>query len=112
MADAPTYTMVAHFAAADDFAKKHTPFITFERQGDTAVVSVEVGHEVPHPNGPDHYITWIELYIGDATLARLDLSPAVTAPRWSLPVSLPAGTMIRSVAHCNLHGIWAYETTI
>jgi superoxide reductase len=112
MADAPTYTLVADFGAADDFAKKHTPFIAFERQHDTAVVTVEVGREVPHPNGTDHYITWIELYVEDSMIARVDLSPAVTGPRVTVPVSLPAGTTIRAVGHCNLHGLWAYEARI
>jgi superoxide reductase len=112
MSDVPAVTLVADFAAADDYAKKHTPFITLETQGDKVLVNVEVGHEVPHPNGPDHYITFIELYAGMAPIARLELFPAVTHPRFCVPVTLPAGTVLRAVEHCNLHGLWAYEVTL
>jgi superoxide reductase len=114
MSDAPVMTVnvVKDFDAAGDFEKKHTPYIWLEPQGDKVVVNVEVGHVVAHPNGPDHYITWIELYAGMSPIARLDLSPVVTHPRFCVPVSLPAGTVIRAVEHCNLHGLWAYEVTL
>ena len=112
MADAPTVTVVTDFAAASDFEKKHTPFITLDAQLDRLVVNVEVGHEVAHPNGTDHYITCIELYAGMTAIARLDLSPEVTHPKFCVPVSLPAGTILRAVEHCNLHGWWAYDVTL
>ena len=80
--------------------------------GDEVRVTVEVGHEVAHPNGPDHYITWVELLAGDAPIARLDLSPAVTRPHLSVPVALPPGTVLRALEHCNLHGVWSYEVTV
>jgi superoxide reductase len=112
MTDAPVVNTVADFSAAGDFEKKHTPFITLEAALDRLVVTVEVGHEVAHPNGTDHYITFIELYANGAPIARLDLSPAVTHPKFSVPVSLPADTVIRAVEHCNLHGFWAYEVTL
>jgi superoxide reductase len=112
MADAPLVTLVADFAAASDFEKKHSPFLTLAPHGEGVLVNVEVGHEVPHPNGTDHYITFIELYAGMASIARLDLSPAVTSPKFCVPVDLPAGTVLRAVAHCNLHGWWACEVTL
>jgi len=112
MADAPVINLVSDFAAAGDFEKKHTPFITLEAALDRLIVTVEVGHEVAHPNGTDHYITFIELYANGAPIARLDLSPAATHPKFCVPVSLPADTVIRAVEHCNLHGLWAYEVTL
>lgn len=112
MSDAPTVTLVTDFAAAGDFEKKHTPYITLDRDGDKIVVNVEVGREVAHPNGPDHYITWIELYADAAPIARLDLSPVATSPRFCVPVTLPAGTVVRALEHCNLHGLFAYEITL
>lgn len=112
MSDALLVTLVSDFDAAGDYEKKHTPFITLEPKGDGVLVTIEVGHEVPHPNEPAHYITFIELYAGMAPIARLDLSPAVTSPRFCVPVMLPAGTVLRAVEHCNLHGWWAYEVTV
>ena len=112
MADAPNLTLVGDFAAADDFTKKHTPFVTVADASGKRLVTVEVGHEVPHPNGTDHYITFIELSAGGAPIARFDLAPAVTAPTVSVLVDLPAGTVLRAVEHCNLHGWFAYEVTL
>jgi superoxide reductase len=102
MADSPLVTLVADFAAASDFEKKHTPYMTLEQRG----------HEVPHPNGTDHFISFIEIYAGMAPVARFDFAPAVAWPRTCVPVTLPAGTVLRAVAHCNLHGWWAYEVTL
>jgi superoxide reductase len=112
MADVPAVTVVADFEAATDFEKKHTPFVTLEAQLDRLLLTVEVGHGVPHPNGTDHYITFIELYANGAPIARFDLFPGVTHPKICVPVSLPPDTVLRAVEHCNLHGLWAYEVTI
>jgi desulfoferrodoxin-like iron-binding protein len=112
MSDAPLVTVVADFAAAGDFEKKHTPFITLAPHANGTLVNIEVGHDAPHPNGPEHYITSIELYAGMVMIARLDLSPAITWPSFCVPVTLPAGTVLRAVEHCNLHGWWAYDVTL
>lgn len=112
MPEVPPVTLVTDFATAGDFEKKHTPFVTLETAGDKVIVSVEVGHEVPHPNGSDHYITFIELYAAGTPIARLDLAPGLSYPKFSVPVSLPEGTVVRAIEHCNLHGWWAYEVTI
>jgi superoxide reductase len=115
MSDAPILgpvNMVTDLEAATDFEKKHTPHIDIDQAGDTYHVTVTVGHEVSHPNQPDHFIDWIELYIGDAPIARFDLSPVVTSPVVSVAVDAEAGTVIRAVEHCNLHGLWAAEITL
>jgi len=112
MADAPIIKLVTDFAAAGDFDKKHTPFMTLSPEGEMTVVSIEVGHEISHPNEVGHYITFIELYAGMTGVARFDFTPEVVSPRVSVPVSLPAGTLLRAVAHCNLHGWWGSEITL
>jgi len=38
------------------------------------IVRVVVGHEVPHPNTPEHHISWIELY---------GVKKAIEAARWA-----------------------------
>jgi len=112
MSDAPEVTLVAEFATATDFDKKHTPFITLAPHGASTVVTVEVGHEIAHPNEADHYITDIELFTGDASIARFDLSPVNVSPKVSIVVNLPVGTVLRAVERCNLHGLFAYEVTL
>lgn len=115
MSDAPilgTINQVTDLSATGDFEKKHTPHIEVERSGGKTIITVTVGHEVPHPNQPDHYIAWIELYAGSAGIARFDLSPVATDPVVSVIVSADAGTVLRAIEHCNLHGLWAAEVVL
>jgi superoxide reductase len=115
MSDAPILgplNMVAGFDTASDFEKKHTPHIDIDQAGDVYHITVTVGHEVPHPNQPDHFIDWIELMIGDAPIARFDLSPVVTSPVVSIAIDAEAGTTVRAVEHCNLHGLWGAEAVL
>ena len=115
MGDAPVLgpiTLVEDFDAADDFAKKHTPFIDSCGSESGAAVCITVGHEVPHPNQPDHFIDWIELQADGVPIARFDLTPVATAPRVSVAVEVPSGTVLRALESCNLHGVFAYEVTV
>lgn len=115
MSDAPILeplNLVADFGSAGDFEKKHTPYMVAEQADGGYRVTVTVGHEVAHPNQPDHWIGWIELRVGDATVARFDLAPIVTTPVVSAVLNVEAGTVVRAIEHCNLHGLWAYEVTL
>jgi len=115
MSDAPILAplnLVADFDAAGDFEKKHTPYVVAEHVDGGFRLTVTVGHEVPHPNQPDHWIGWIELLVGDATVARFDLAPMVARPVVSVVLDVEPGTVIRAIEHCNLHGLWAYEVTL
>ncbi|MDO9556729.1 MAG: class II SORL domain-containing protein [Coriobacteriia bacterium] len=115
MSDAPILGPVNHvvdLSTASDFEKKHTPHIEVDRKGDKTIATVTVGFEVVHPNQPDHYIAWIELYVDGAGIARFDLSPVATDPTVSVIISADAGSMLRAIAHCNLHGLWAAEVVL
>lgn len=107
-----TYTKVTDYEGADDFTKKHTPLISATRDGEMVTITVEVGRDIPHPNGQDHYITFIELYAEMAPIARFDLFPAVTGPKVSVAAMLPAGTTVTAAEHCNLHGVFTYEAVV
>lgn len=115
MSDAPVLgpvNMVEDLDAVTDFERKHTPYIeTTEVEGGLEV-TVKVGHYVGHPNAADHFIAWIELYAGDASIARFDLSPMATAPQVSVVVNVDPGTKLVAVEHCNLHGLWAAELVV
>lgn len=112
MSDAPILgpmNRVMDLAAADDFQKKHTPYLTVERMGDAVKVTVKVGHYVPHPNQPDHFIMWISLFVGDSEVARFDFSPIAADPEVTAVVHLEPGTKLTAVESCNLHGLWAAD---
>lgn len=115
MSDAPilnAINLVTDLDSAGDFEKKHTPHIDIDDVDGGLLVSVTVGWDVPHPNQPDHYITWIELLANGTPIVRFDLSPVATAPSVSAVVSVDPGTVLRAIEHCNLHGVWAAEVTV
>lgn len=116
MPDAPVLgpiNRIVDRASASDFEKKHTPYIEIERHDDdTLTATVTVGWDVPHPNQPDHYIAWIELFADDAPIARFDFVPVVSWPKVSVRLTLDAGTTLKAVEHCNLHGLWAAEVVV
>lgn len=115
MSDAMIVAGVNHIAdleAADDFQKKHTPFLHAESISGGTRITAHVGHYVPHPNQPDHFIGWIALEVNGATIARFDLSPVAVNPEVSVVVALDPGTVVRAVEFCNLHGVWAAEITV
>jgi superoxide reductase len=115
MSDAPILGPMNHVTdldAAGDFERKHTPYVSAESDGDKVRVTIKVGHYVSHPNQPDHYIQWIMLYAGDAPIARFDFAPVATYPDVCVTVDVDAGTTLRAVEYCNLHGLWAADVEV
>jgi superoxide reductase len=95
--------------------KKHAPVITAPakvKTGEQFIVEVSVG-EVMHPMGPDHWIEFIALNIGNEPAGRIDfqprgyLNPKVTFTVVLTKESAPSGkaTLVAN-QHCNLHGYW------
>jgi superoxide reductase len=108
---APVHT-TADRSSADDFTKKHTPVIGATRRADGKLdVRIAVGEDVSHPNEPGHWIEWITLLVGEAPIARFTFAASVGYPIVSVVVDVPAGTTLRAIESCNLHGLWAAEIT-
>jgi superoxide reductase len=115
MSDAPILnpiTVVDDYAGSDDFVKKHTPLIEVTDAGDKKLVTVTVGKDVPHPNLPEHYISWIGLMAGGNPIARFDLSPVATDPVASVVVAVDPGTELVALEYCNIHGLFSYAVKV
>jgi len=99
-----------------DLEKKHTPVITAPRsvkQGQCFEVTIEVGKYLAHPNEPGHFIEFIELYVDDTYIARMDFTAKTTCPTMKVCVSLDhAHGTLRAYERCNLHGVWGAEAPI
>ena len=98
--------------AADDFSKKHVPFISAERDGERVALTVEVGHAVKHPNLPDHWIDTIQVYAEMAPIATFNFAAGVVEPKITVLAALDPGTKVMVSGRCNLHGVWIAETTV
>jgi superoxide reductase len=112
MSEAPILagvTSIPDIDTAGDFEKKHTPFVTCERDESGVRVSVRVGHWVGHPNTPDHFIEWIAIHAGGVPVVRFDLSAVASSPNVSCVLDVDPGTSLTALESCNLHGVWARE---
>ena len=103
---------VDNIDTADDFHKKHVPFVATAREGDVVTITVEVGHYVAHPNMPDHWIDLIEIVANGAPIATYNFAAGVVAPKVTAVATLDAGTKVIAWGRCNLHGLWAAETEV
>ncbi len=92
-------------------AKKHAPVITVPpvlKVGEYYDVKITVG-EIEHPNENEHFIQWIEFYIGSVYLGRFDFAPVMTRPEVTIPLKLSnsgLNSTLRAVSRCNMHGLW------
>ena len=103
---------VADINAADDFSKKHVPYVAVEREGDWVTITVDVGHCVAHPNLPDHWIEFISVLANGAPIVTVDFAAGVVAPTVVTKAMLDPGTKVTALERCNLHGVWATEVTV
>ena len=97
---------------ADDFSKKHVPYVDSVRDGDVVTITVEVGHYVAHPNLRDHWIELIEIQAKGATILACDFAAGLVAPKATVVAMLDPGTRVTVFERCNLHGFWVAETTV
>lgn len=115
MSDAPILDgihRVEDIATAGDFENKHTPNIVCERSGEKLNLHVTIGHGVPHPNQPDHFIEWFDLSVNGAPVAHFTFGAVVAEPDVTCVLNgIEPGAVITVVESCNLHGLWAWDVT-
>ena len=119
--------------SGDFKGEKHVPVIEAPAKvnaGEPFKVCVSVGKEIPHPNKPEHFISWIQLFYKPADgkfvieLAKFDytahaaaMDPAAPGPAMTEPSSCAviklakSGTLIVQ-SYCNIHGLWESSAEI
>ncbi|ACX72299.1 Superoxide reductase [Methanocaldococcus vulcanius M7] len=110
------YCGINRMKEGTDFEKKHTPFIECkDRVKANAYFEVKISTGIPHPMEDAHFIHWIELYMGDLYLARVDFTQFMK-PEVKMMVKAPSKEhekfTLRALMRCNLHGVWEYEKEI
>ena len=92
-------------------AKKHVPVIEVPQvvnAGEYFDAKIKVG-EVEHVSENEHFIQWIEFYIGNVYLGRYDFAPVMTKPEVTVSLKLSHSGLdstLRAISRCNLHGLW------
>ncbi|MCL2881522.1 MAG: hypothetical protein FWF45_01310 [Coriobacteriia bacterium] len=107
---APVFT--ADIVSADDFTKKHTPYIELEELEGAIHITIKLGYYVAHPNEPGHFFDRVELSCNGAPLAFFSGMPQAVEPQFSTVLNVAPGSEIIAIAHCNLHGSFGAKATV
>jgi len=94
--------------------KKHAPVIGipgYIKTNQVFFLTVEVGRTL-HVMTPNHWIMWIEVYLGNSLVSRTEFSPLSPQPSVTVPLSVGGPTTLKVMEQCNLHGIWESRVNI
>jgi superoxide reductase len=116
-----TINRVKDQAKKTPLEKSHAPAISAPasvKAGETFTVEVSVGENL-HVMGPNHWIEYIELAIGNEPAGRIDMQPkGYLKPKVTFVVTLPkeaapsGKVTLVATQRCNLHGYWESSTDI
>jgi superoxide reductase len=98
-----------------DYFDRHTPHIFCPgevKKGEKFMVKVKMGEEYVHPDDPDHYISYIQLWNRETFIAQVTFTPGalgnkpnhaevdfyIVAPEVSMNLS--------AMSNCTKHGLW------
>jgi len=102
-----------------DYFDRHTPVIICDAQaheGEKFKVKVKLGAEYPHPDEPDHFINYIQLWNRETFLAEAHFAPGALG---NIPghaevdfyiVPGPVSMNLSAMAVCTKHGLWQSES--
>jgi desulfoferrodoxin len=96
-------------------AVKHVPVIVLNKtcglvpEQACADVIVRIGKTL-HPMEAAHFIQWADCYVDDQFVGRMMLSPGLN-PAACFHLK-KAGSKVRVVEFCNLHGHWQAEASL
>lgn len=102
-----------------DYFDRHTPVIICDeqaREGEKFRVKVRLGTEYAHPDDPDHFIKYIQLWNRETFLAEAHFAPGALGNRaGQLEVDFfivpgPVSMNLAAMAVCTKHGLWQSES--
>ena len=102
-----------------DYFDRHTPFVicdTYATEGEKFKVKVRMGSEYNHPDDPDHYIKYVQLWNRETFLAEAHFAPGslgnkpehVEVDFYIAPG--PVSTNLSAMSVCTKHGLWQSES--
>ncbi|MES0489786.1 MAG: class II SORL domain-containing protein [Leptospirales bacterium] len=108
--------------AKKDYIDRHSPFIHCEssaKQGEKFAVTIKVGNEYDHPDDPDHYIQYVQLFNGETLLNEAKFLAGTlggAGQKSQAEVTfriVPGGSKLNLTAtsYCTKHGVWESEPT-
>ena len=106
--------------AKKDYIDRHSAFIHCEKEakkGEKFKVKVKVGNEYPHPDVPDHYIAWVQLWNGEKMLTQATFVEGALANEPNnvevdFYIVPSKGMKLTAQAFCTKHGLWQSEEVV
>ncbi len=103
--------------AKKDYIDRHSAFVFCEKEakaGEKFKVKIKIGDQYKHPDDPDHYIAWVQLWNGEKMLAEANfIEGALGNQAENLEVDfhiVPKKNMkLLAHAFCTKHGLWQSE---
>jgi superoxide reductase len=100
-----------------DYFDRHSPVVICEgtaSKGEKMKVKVRVGTEYSHPDDPDHYISYVQLWNRETLLAEASFPPGTLGNQKSqVEVDfyiIPVLSMnLSAISYCTNHGLWQSE---
>ena len=106
---------VANRSKMSDIEKMHEPVIACPDSVKANLAfdcTVHVGSRLEHPNEPEHHVEFVDLYLDDLFLCRVDLAAKRSNPKVTFSVMLPRSGVLKAYECCNIHGVWASDKEI
>ena len=100
-----------------DYFDRHTPHVICEstaKRGEKFRVKVVMGEEYTHPDEPDHFIRYVQLWNRETFLAETQFTPGILGNPGHVEVDfylVPKMSMnLSAMACCTKHGLWHSES--
>ncbi len=106
--------------AKKDYIDRHSPFIHCEskaKKGEKFKVTVKLGDEYMHPDDFDHYISYVQLWNGEAMLATAHFTPGALGNQpghveVDFHIVPQRNLKLTAMAYCTKHGLWQSDEVI
>jgi superoxide reductase len=101
-----------------DYFDRHTPHVICDdtaRRGEKFRVRVKLGDQYTHPDDPDHYISYIQLWNRETFLAEVHFTPGMLGNNPGHAevdfFLIPKASMnLAAMAVCTKHGLWQSDS--
>jgi superoxide reductase len=102
-----------------DYFDRHMPHVICEdtaKEGEKIRVKVILGDDYPHPDEPNHYISYIQLWNRETFIAEAHFTPGILGNKpGHIEVDFyivpgPVSMNLSAMAVCTNHGLWQSES--
>lgn len=102
-----------------DYFDRHTPVVvcdSYATEGEKFKVKVRVGTEYNHPDDPDHFITYVQLWNRETFIAEAHFAPGTLGSKPEhvevdfYLVPGPVTMNLSAMSVCTKHGLWQSES--